>query len=243
MTDDDHNPVKAELAVANALTGSIGERLAAYRAWAAREWPEYERLNSHFVNRVIAAGAGREGPRPGDTFPDFVLPNQSGHVVALHDLVAEGPLVLSFNRGHWCGFCHVELTSLGEAAPEIGRHGGNLVSIIPEPETRARQLHDDLSLPFDILSDMDLGLMTELGLTVCLGEELRSYYLADDVDIGAYQLTDGWFVPIPATFVLAPDATIVARHIDPDFRHRMDVEAILEALAAAVTRPRKATPA
>jgi peroxiredoxin len=168
------------------------------------------------------------------------LPNQSGRLVKLGDLLARGPVVVSFNRGHWCGFCHVELNGLSEAAAEITGLGAQLVSIIPEPEAMARRLHSSLSLPFDVLSDMDLGLITGLGLAVCLGEELRSYYLADDLDIGAYQLTDGWFLPIPATFVLASDATIVARHIDPDFRSRMDVERILEALAEAV-RSRQST--
>jgi peroxiredoxin len=241
MPDQDDNTVKAELSVANALSGSLGERLAAYRAWVTRQWPDYEQLIDGFVDRVSAAGAGKEGLKRGDPFPDFALPNQAGHVVKLGDLLAKGPAVVSFNRGHWCGFCHVELNGLSEAAAEITGFGAQLVSIIPEPEAMARRLKSSLSLPFDVLSDMDLGLMTELGLTVCIGEELRSYYLADDLDIGAYQLTDGWFLPIPATFVLAPDATIVARHIDPDFRRRMDVERILEALAEAV-RPRQATP-
>jgi len=39
-------------------------------------------------------------------------------------------------------------------------------------------------------------------------------------------------VPIPATFVVGRDGVIVARHVDPDFRNRMDIEAIVAALNA-----------
>jgi peroxiredoxin len=37
-------------------------------------------------------------------------------------------------------------------------------------------------------------------------------------------------VPIPATFVVGRDGVIVARHVDPDFRNRMDIEDIIAAL-------------
>jgi peroxiredoxin len=93
------------------------------------------------------------------------------------------------------------------------------------------QLRRSLDLDFDVLSDMDLALATTLDLTVYLGEELRTFYLADDIDVGAYQLTDGWFLPIPATFVIGQDRRVMARFIDPDFRNRMTVEAIFAALA------------
>jgi hypothetical protein len=33
--------------------------------------------------------------------PDFALPDEQGHTVALADLRAKGPVVLVFYRGHW----------------------------------------------------------------------------------------------------------------------------------------------
>jgi hypothetical protein len=44
---------------------------------------------------------------------------------------------------------------------------------------------------------------------------------------------DGWFVPLPATFVVARGGTVVSRHVDPDFRLRMEVDEILVALRLA----------
>jgi peroxiredoxin len=43
-----------------------------------------------------------------------------------------GPLVISFNRGPWCGYCGLELQALARAYPFIASIGGDVVSIVPE---------------------------------------------------------------------------------------------------------------
>jgi len=40
-------------------------------------------------------------PEPGQVAPDFALPDSTGSVHRLSELVAEHPLVLIFYRGHW----------------------------------------------------------------------------------------------------------------------------------------------
>ena len=42
-----------------------------------------------------------EDLKPGNTFPDFRLPNQDGAEVGLSELMAGWPLVLTFNRGNY----------------------------------------------------------------------------------------------------------------------------------------------
>jgi peroxiredoxin len=39
--------------------------------------------------------------------------------------------------------------------------------------------------------------------------------------------------PIPATFVMGRDGLIMARFVDPDYRKRMAIEDMLQALRAA----------
>ena len=39
--------------------------------------------------------------RVGQRAPDFALPNVAGRPVGLRELLAHGPLVLSFYRGRW----------------------------------------------------------------------------------------------------------------------------------------------
>jgi peroxiredoxin len=231
MGKDDGDDRQAHGGEATSAPLDMAHRLRSFRDWLREEWPGYEEIYARFIPQLVASGAGRGGPEVGERFPDFILPNDRGQLVRLDALLSGGPLVVSFNRGHWCGFCQIELTSLNEALPRIREAGASLISIIPEPEIRARELRQSNRLEFDVLCDMDLALATQLDLTVYLGDELRNYLLADDINIGAYQRTDGWFLPIPATFVLGRDQRVLARYIDPEFRNRMAIDAILAALA------------
>jgi 4-hydroxyphenylpyruvate dioxygenase-like putative hemolysin len=62
-----------------------------------------------------------------------------------------------------------------------------------------------------------------------------------------YQGTNGWIMPVPAAFVVDTDGRIVARHVDPDYRKRMepgDASGILKRLGSQAPRPaRDASPA
>ena len=55
---------------------------------------------------------------------------------------------------------------------------------------------------------------------------------AGGFDIAPFQGNESWMLPIPATFVVGPDGVVKARHIDPDYRHRMAIDNLLAALKA-----------
>jgi peroxiredoxin len=56
---------------------------------------------------------------------------------------------------------------------------------------------------------------------------------AAGVDMLAAQGNDAHMLPIPATFVVATNGRIVARHVDPDYRRRMEVDDLLNAAREA----------
>jgi peroxiredoxin len=215
------------------MTKTLNTRLAHYVEWLASSSPDFFAAYQAFVERLQTGESASRGPQVGDIFPSFMLPDQDGRLVLLESVLSTRPLVLSFNRGHWCGLCRIELDALNQAVPDIEAAGGTLLAIIPEPQSMARKLRADNALSFAVLSDMDLAFAASLDLVVYMGEELRKLYLSDSIDVGAYQLTDGWFLPTPATFVIGTDGRVVARHVDPDFRRRMEVADILQALANA----------
>ncbi|HYZ61580.1 MAG TPA: peroxiredoxin-like family protein [Acetobacteraceae bacterium] len=189
------------------------------------------------VDRLIArlhqAEAGKDAPGPGETMPDFVLPDDSGHLVSLRQLLAGGPLAILFHRGHWCPYCRITASAMSAAAGHIAAAGGRLVSIMPERQGFARAFKRDAHSPFPVLSDMDNGYALSLGLVVWVGEEMQRAYSQAGYDLPRYQDNSFWTVPIPATFVLDAAGVIVARHLDPDYRQRMEVEGLLAALRAA----------
>ena len=93
-----------------AMEAPLAAKLAAYsNALRERNSPfvdAYDRI----VMRLRSGEAGATAPKVGEAMPPFMLPDGDGCMVGLDDLVGEGPLVVSFNRGHWCPFCKIELS-------------------------------------------------------------------------------------------------------------------------------------
>ena len=81
---------------------ALEERLAQIRAAAkTRIPPEAQAIMHQAVEAVRASGILSRVPKVGARAPDFTLPNEAGEPVALGDLRARGPVVLSFYRGRW----------------------------------------------------------------------------------------------------------------------------------------------
>ena len=52
------------------------------------------------------------------------------------------------------------------------------------------------------------------------------------IRLDAIQGNEGWYAPLPATFVVGPNGRVLARHVDPEFRTRMEIDEILAALTS-----------
>jgi hypothetical protein len=50
---------------------------------------------------LIRAGIVERAKKIGDQAPDFSLPDATGEMVTLADLLARGPVVVTFYRGTW----------------------------------------------------------------------------------------------------------------------------------------------
>jgi hypothetical protein len=77
---------------------------------------------------LIASGQAQRALKAGDKAPDFVLNDPDGKPVSSRDLLAKGPLVLSFYRGVWCPYCNMELQALQAGLSAIEARGASLVS-------------------------------------------------------------------------------------------------------------------
>ncbi len=171
-------------------------------------------------------------PKVGGLLPDFLLPDSEGKLHRLTDMVAGGPVVVSFNRGHWCAYCRLELLALAEVHSDIERHGGTVVSIMPERAGQTGQVKLDFALPFRILTDIDNGYALACGLMISLGTAVRDIYTSRGRNLAEFQGNDAWFVPIPATFVVGPDRRILGCYVNTDFTSRMAPSEILACLSS-----------
>jgi peroxiredoxin len=165
--------------------------------------------------------------------PSFLLPDDQGHLVSLEELLEKGPVALAFHRGHWCPYCRINTNALVEAQSKAQAEGGQIAAILPERRQFATELKSEFKAPFPILLDMDNGYAMSLNLAIWVGEEMKKLMSSAGWDLPRYQGNDAWMLPIPATFVVGRDGRVAARFVDPDYRKRMAVEDMLDALKAA----------
>lgn len=211
---------------------TLNERLKNVTAEVARRNPAFTAVVERMIARLEANEVGQSAPQPGEPMPDFVLPDERGTLVRLQNLLEQGPVVVSFHRGHWCPYCKLNADGLARIAPEIKRLGAQIVAVSPETHQYGAELKSHANAAFPILSDLDNGYALELNLLFWVGDEKREAMTAAGFDIAPFQGNDTWMLPVPATFVVGRDGIIKARYIDPDYRRRMELDAILAAVAA-----------
>ena len=213
------------------MEGTLNEQLQTYAAAGREIFPAYGEAVDRLVARVNANGGGENAPRPGEPLPAFVLPDESGRLVALPSLLEQGPLAVMFFRGHWCPYCRLNVRAVIKAYDRIRGMGAQVVAIMPETQEYAAKFKTEAGAPFPVLTDLDNGYALSLNLAIWLGvdiERLLSY-----LDVAGFYGNDGWVLPIPATFVVGRDGMIKARFVDPEFRRRMAIEDLLIALKDA----------
>ena len=211
---------------------NLSATLAEFRARLEIKNPDFAAEYQVIVDRLAASNVGSASPRTGDKLPDFQLPDANGRLVSLSDLLSNGPLVVSVNRGHWCDFCRYELTALQDHADRIAELGASVVAISPETQVYAKKLRDRCGLTFPVLCDVDNGYALSLGLAIWVGNAIKPIYEKFGYDLDRFQGNSAWMLPIPATYVVATDGRIADCLVDPDFRNRMEPVEVIAALKA-----------
>lgn len=215
------------------MDASLDERLEAYSSAVRKHLPAYADAVDRLVERLSRGGAGMAAPRPGDPMPAFVLPDENGRLVSLDSLLRNGPVAITFHRGHWCPWCRISGSTLARVRRDITAAGGQVVAIMPERQKFAAEFKVETNYPFPVFTDLDNGYALSLNLAICVGPDLEQLLSSYGRSLPDYQGNDGWMLPIPATFVVGRDGLVTARFIDPDFRRRMSVEELVAALKSA----------
>ena len=73
------------------MDGTLNEQLRAYADASREVFPAYGEAVDRLVARLGGNGGGETAPRPGDAMPPFMLPDESGRLVALSSLLEQRP--------------------------------------------------------------------------------------------------------------------------------------------------------
>jgi peroxiredoxin len=176
---------------------------------------------------LMCSGLTEHALKAGDLALDFSLSDIRGNTVSLSSLRKSGPVVISFYRGDWCPYCTLELQALAELHPEIVRLGASLIAISPQkPDSTAA-----LYAPFMLANDPGSKVARDYGLAFRLPDALHPIYERLGYPLSKVNAASDWVLPIPATYVVAPDGRIVLSYVDVDYRHRLEPSEITKVLS------------
>jgi len=161
--------------------------------------------------------------------PDFELQDHNGTPVNSSALRAKGPLVLCFIRGRWCPFCVGQVEAMNLILPQIEKAGATLVAISPQTVKQSFFMHDQHKLCFPFLSDVGNRLARQFGLTYRVPPAQEALYRRAFVNLPFTNGDDSWELPIPATYIVDRDATILYASADEDYTQRPEPMEVVSA--------------
>ena len=210
---------------------SLQEQIAAFKEEFVKNVPtNIQEVMMLATKNLSESGLGDNTPKVSEKLPSFSLPNQTGVIVNLSDLLAKGPVVLTFYRGGWCPYCNMELKAYQDQLANINAANATLVAITPELPDASLSTIEKNELGFEVLSDVNADYSKSLDLVFSLPEELRPIYLSFGIDLEKHNGTGQFGLPLAATFVIAQDGTIASASVGTDYTQRQEPSEVVKVL-------------
>jgi peroxiredoxin len=152
--------------------------------------------------------------------PEFQLQDNDSKNVSSSDLLAKGRLVLCFIRGRWCPFCVGQMEAMNLVLREIEQTGATLVAISPQTVQQSFFMRDQHKLSFPLLSDAGHKIARQFGLTYSVPEEQKAIYQRAFVNLPFVNGDDSWELPIPATYIIDRDSSVLYASANEDYTER-----------------------
>ena len=207
---------------------ALQDRLDAFKADFKAGKPPYQApadihpIMERATAELVASGQAGRAVKAGDRAPLFTLKDQNGNDVSSADLLARGPLVVTFYRGVWCPYCNIELQAINEVLPQIHAYGANVVAISPQTPVNSRKSVRENRLSFPVLSDVRGETSAAFGVRFSLPGYLVDLYRRLRNDLPAFNDDPGWTLPMPARYVIGHDGIVLYSEVNPDYTRRPD---------------------
>ena len=201
---------------------SLQDKLDALRTKFETEMapPEVVAVMHRVTQELIDSGQAERALKAGDRAPAFALPDPDGKILSSRDLLANGPLVLTFYRGAWCPFCNLDLQALEAARPDIEARGASLIAVSQQTAANSRKSQRTNALGFPIVGDKGGDLAQKFGIRWHLPADLQAIHKQLGADLTAFNGEESWTLPMPARYVIAQDGIIAYAEINADYTRR-----------------------
>jgi peroxiredoxin len=212
-------------------TRSLGEIFAERKELIAKYVPaETQSIHAQAVAELKERHLAEDVLPVGSQAPAFQLADHNGKMVSSADLLAKGRLVICFIRGRWCPFCVGQMEAMNLVVSKIEQAGAALVAISPQTVKHSYFMHDQHKLRFPLLSDTGNQVARQFGLTYRVPEMQEAVYRRAFVNLPLANGDESWELPIPATYVIDGDGSVIYASANEDYTERPEPLEIVETL-------------
>ncbi len=194
-------------------------------------------VHRQVVDDLKKSGIAERSLQIGAKAPAFELPDQDGTPVSSAQLLRRHRLILCFIRGRWDPFCCGQLEAMNEFLPGFEQAGATVVAISPQTVKHSYFMHDQHHLRFPLLSDAGNQVARQFRIVYRVPNtpptDQQDIYRRVFINLPNTNGDDSWELPIPATYILDHDGTILYASANPDYTQRQEPAEILEQLVAA----------
>lgn len=187
-------------------------------------------IHARVIDELRSQGIAANALAVGEKAPPFALADHNGKPVSSNDLLNRGRLVLCFFRGRWDPFCCGQMEAMNQIVPAIQETGASLVAISPQTVKQSFFMADQHRLRFPLLSDAGNAVARQFRLVYRVPDEQQAIYRRAFINLPFTNGDESWELPIPATYILDRDATVLYRSADEDYTERPEPAEILDHL-------------
>src|SRR5687767_1908868 len=186
-------------------------------------------LSSLITHQILVAQEKPEGLFINSKAPDFKATDQYGNEIRLKDILKDSVVVLIFYRGQWCPYCNKQLRKLEDSLQLIKNKGARLIAVTPEmPESISKTI-EKTKASYHLIYDKDMKIMKAYGVNFQVDDKSVARYKNADIDLlSANGQKDKAFLPVPATYIIGKEGTILYRYFNSDYKKRPSLEEILD---------------
>ncbi len=170
-----------------------------------------------------------KGLAVGTKAPLFMATDGGNQTFILASALKKGPVVLIFYRGQWCPVCNKHLSQIQDSLKFITNKGAMVVAVSPEKPEYLEKMADKTGAEFTLIFDEGYSIANSYDVTFTpKSSELIVYNTILNAKLKEAHSDDSQQLPIPATYIIGQDGTIVWRQFNPDYKKRSTVKEILK---------------
>jgi len=202
---------------------SFTEQLERLNAMTCDELPTPQMATlRRAISRLRRSGILECCLQKGETAPDFSYMDRNGKQGTLYKLLEKGPVVINFFRGFWCSYCKIELAAYEQVLPQILEAGASYLALSPQQKLSTSDFPD----AYQLVCDCNNKIARAFGIAYQLGDDEKRLFTQWNLLLDEENQSDAWELPLPATYIVAPDHSISFQFADADFRTRLAPDAI-----------------